>query len=543
MESTQVLGSWSPMDFVHVSNMKLNADIFSNRSLSIQRRILIKNFLTVLYQLHPIEWIEENPLDDQDQWMEQTLSAAGIGDSDASTQEFEGCLAPEHEPILSPVAAAAASAVTARRRPQSLRSTKVPLPRPVSMELPLALQSYLSTVFDVDWSVGLSNTENSLFTSKPSQSPLRSSMSFLSSSISSSSQTPPTYPTYTSSGTPSEKDVDSQFNEAGGTHDCYGKSEYEEDNHASPYLHSSQSSDCRNHNGSPKSSFTPGYPISSSGEISNYESYQRPHIHNHIHIHIHNYTPDNVHTSPSSSIKGTVRSYPSPIIRSSRYPKPEPRQSMASAASPCTVADDKHNAWSTPADDLQIRSTGHSRQLLAPRPPVTIAMANPQTSLAPPSLSSSYPPEKSAGFELKLGEEQFYLATTPLGSLQHARSPPPPPYTQSPENVSASESGTFSHTRLMKRIQIPSFLSPILTKPQPTLPSSSAPSSSDAGQKLIEYQQYQERQKMFVSDDNKEERRSTDGLGFIRQLFRQNSKRKGITFISAPLPSSSSSLM
>jgi len=74
------------MQLVHVSNMKLNAQMFSSRCLSIHRRILIRNFLTMLYQQHPIDWIEESPVDDRDQWLEQTLSAAGIGHSDALAQ-------------------------------------------------------------------------------------------------------------------------------------------------------------------------------------------------------------------------------------------------------------------------------------------------------------------------------------------------------------------------------------------------------------------------------------------------------------------------
>ncbi|KAI9240249.1 MAG: hypothetical protein BYD32DRAFT_182779 [Podila humilis] len=48
--------------------------------------------------------------------------------------------------------------------PGSSKDTKTPLPRPKSTDLPQSLHSYLSTVFDVDWSVGLSTTEDSLFT-------------------------------------------------------------------------------------------------------------------------------------------------------------------------------------------------------------------------------------------------------------------------------------------------------------------------------------------------------------------------------------------
>ncbi|KAF9121830.1 hypothetical protein BGW39_010220 [Mortierella sp. 14UC] len=195
------LGSRTPMHLVHISNRKLNREVFSSRDRSIHRRIVIKNFLTELYQLHPIEWIEPSPaMDDQDQWLEQTLSAAGIDSQDDDDTDIVHSSYPDdyytdsdstnpNLAELSPSAAAAASMVTSRRRPLSLRSNKVPLPRPASVELSQSLHSYLSTVFDVNWSVGQSNTEDSFVTasSSPSSSPSPSTPSSLSSSSSGSS--------------------------------------------------------------------------------------------------------------------------------------------------------------------------------------------------------------------------------------------------------------------------------------------------------------------------------------------------------------------
>ncbi|KAF9900508.1 hypothetical protein EC991_007228 [Linnemannia zychae] len=193
------LGSRTPMHLVHISNRKLNREVFSNRDRSIHRRIVIKNFLTVLYQLHPIEWIEPSPtMDDQGQWLEQTLSAAGIDSQDdddtdvdhsSYTDDYytDSNSANPDLAELSPSAAAAASAVASRRRPLSLRSNRVPLPRPASVELSQSLHSYLSTVFDVNWSVGQSNTEDPFVTaSHPSPFSSPSTPSSLSSSSSSS---------------------------------------------------------------------------------------------------------------------------------------------------------------------------------------------------------------------------------------------------------------------------------------------------------------------------------------------------------------------
>ncbi|KAF9412900.1 hypothetical protein BGZ94_000900, partial [Podila epigama] len=53
-------GSRTPMQMIDLSNEKLNNDLYSTRSLSIHRRILVKNFLTMLYDWDPLldYWFE-----------------------------------------------------------------------------------------------------------------------------------------------------------------------------------------------------------------------------------------------------------------------------------------------------------------------------------------------------------------------------------------------------------------------------------------------------------------------------------------------------
>ncbi|KAK3830646.1 MAG: hypothetical protein J3R72DRAFT_253224 [Linnemannia gamsii] len=108
------LGSRTPMQVVAISNHKLNSDIFSSRSLSIHRRILVKNLLTLLYEMNPmLDWFDDasgldvgmydgdeeagnegcysEPLlgeDEQNGWIEQTLSAAGLSDED---EDYDDC--------------------------------------------------------------------------------------------------------------------------------------------------------------------------------------------------------------------------------------------------------------------------------------------------------------------------------------------------------------------------------------------------------------------------------------------------------------------
>ena len=144
-------------------------------------------------------------------------------------------------------------------------------------------------------------------------------------------------------------------------------------------------------------------------------------------------------------------------------------------------------------------------------------------------------------------EEQPYLATSPPTTSQYPRSPPPPPYTQSPidqssfaaplsSSMSPAAFSPFEAAYASKQQQ--SVFTPVLTtQSQSTLSSST---SASVNQKLLEYKQYQERQKMFVrgDDSEKDESSKLDGLGFIRRLSRQSSKKKNpLASISAPLPS------
>ncbi|KAF9086576.1 hypothetical protein BGX23_008780 [Mortierella sp. AD031] len=94
------------MQVVAMSNHKLNSDIYSARSLSIHRRILVKNLLTLLYEMNPmLGWFDDaigidvsmyepggdegevssEPLlaeEEQNGWIERTLSAAGLSEDD-----------------------------------------------------------------------------------------------------------------------------------------------------------------------------------------------------------------------------------------------------------------------------------------------------------------------------------------------------------------------------------------------------------------------------------------------------------------------------
>ncbi|KAF9121922.1 hypothetical protein BGW39_010155 [Mortierella sp. 14UC] len=263
------LGSRTPMQVVAISNHKLNSDIFSSRSLSIHRRILVKNLLTLIYEMNPmLDWFDDasgldvgmydddeeddhddsiiyaEPLlaeDEQNGWIEQTLSAAGLSDED-DEDEYDDCdsalafdrmsksrdfgsppakatptnnnatqqqpqpkkkskkasksdkkdsaaamvdkstpsnnVKPRNTYTLSPPSSSSsASSTTSSSSSGSSGSSvsfstiaslpkpvKSPLPRPKSIELPQSLNNYLSTVFDVDWSVELPTMEDSLFT-------------------------------------------------------------------------------------------------------------------------------------------------------------------------------------------------------------------------------------------------------------------------------------------------------------------------------------------------------------------------------------------
>ncbi|KAG0207160.1 hypothetical protein BGX28_001550 [Mortierella sp. GBA30] len=315
------LGTRTPIQIVAMSNLKLNSDIFSSRSVSIHRRILVKNLLTLIYEMNPkLDWFEDGGgsglsanggcstgllLGDEEQsgWMEQTLNAAGLKDDDDDEESitsqgksnavdrrmsspvddddfepieddlgvdkngafFPGseknertiASAPTSSTLLDPLSPAAfasprpppatpvpspapssssssspsssiSSAYTLSETPSSGGSkypsnsssppsrysriptsfvstsfgsstpspgflsppTKLSLPRPKSTELPQSLNNYLAAVFDVDWSVALSSTEDSLFTfGGSSSSPLPSSDSCLASGTFSPSST------------------------------------------------------------------------------------------------------------------------------------------------------------------------------------------------------------------------------------------------------------------------------------------------------------------------------------------------------------------
>ncbi|KAG9323784.1 hypothetical protein KVV02_000837 [Mortierella alpina] len=291
-EYSASLGSKTPMQVVAMSNQKLNNDVFSSRSLSIHRRILVKNLLTLIYELNPkLDWFHDGSVPEnngseelssevgvQAGWMEQTLDVAGLGgDADQGaecTTDWAHTSNPQAgEPIasdndndkdndkdidgvfsagsaaakttrtaivsaptlhnqldpLSPTAFASprsppATPITPPSPPRSSSSdytlsiaspststsgtnttlssstlsessgssmpssgylsppTGASLPRPKSTELPQSLNSYLAAVFDVDWSVGLSNTEDSLYTFGGSPSPSSSACDPFSSS-------------------------------------------------------------------------------------------------------------------------------------------------------------------------------------------------------------------------------------------------------------------------------------------------------------------------------------------------------------------------
>ncbi|KAF9356696.1 hypothetical protein BGX26_004894 [Mortierella sp. AD094] len=221
----------SPIQLVAISNLKLNNDMYSNRSLSIHRRILVKNFLTLLYQLSPpMDWMSMQhttygsgdafePLpgldapepdegsmllreDEQNGWMERTLSAAGLSDDDdhdpvgtsSKNRNTKPFATPKPTPTTPPPTTTTTSSSSSSAPPSltlsfnasssssssSTSSNKpqpAPLPRPKSTELPQTLHSYLSTVFDVDWSVELPSKEDILFTHAPSNNPSTSSSS------------------------------------------------------------------------------------------------------------------------------------------------------------------------------------------------------------------------------------------------------------------------------------------------------------------------------------------------------------------------------
>ncbi|KAF9570141.1 hypothetical protein EC968_002159 [Mortierella alpina] len=308
-EYSASLGSRTPMQVVAMSNQKLNNDVFSSRSVSIHRRILVKNLLTLIYESDPkLDWFHDgsgSEVDgsselssengEQDGWMEQTLDAAGLGDRTDQGAECTTGWAQDSNPRtdesvasdkdndndidgvfsagsaasaaknnraaivsaptlynqldpLSPTAFASprpppatpntppspprssssgytlsitlpsvptsgnntnsSSSSSSSTSPSSLSAssgsstpssgylsppTGTSLPRPKSTELPQSLNSYLAAVFDVDWSVGLSNTEDSLYTFGGASSPSSPACDPSSSSTCTSASQPTTY--------------------------------------------------------------------------------------------------------------------------------------------------------------------------------------------------------------------------------------------------------------------------------------------------------------------------------------------------------------
>ncbi|KAG0047215.1 hypothetical protein BGZ83_007686 [Gryganskiella cystojenkinii] len=189
----------SPIQLVALSNLKLNNDMFSNRSLSIHKRILVKNLLTLLYQLNPpMDWtLLQLQMQEQQQQQQQHQQQQPelLGDNSQGQFELEQKgqqeeqfndnnndkkgYEDEKKKVLDAVIPARTSSSTESSKkeqiidgtstvssssPDIAPANAIPLPRPKSTELPQSLHTYLSTVFDVDWSVGLPNTEDSLFT-------------------------------------------------------------------------------------------------------------------------------------------------------------------------------------------------------------------------------------------------------------------------------------------------------------------------------------------------------------------------------------------
>ncbi|KAF9949101.1 hypothetical protein BGZ70_001940 [Mortierella alpina] len=661
LEPKRCLGSRTPMHLVHISNLKLNAEIFSSRSLPIHRRILIRNFLTLLYQRHPIEWIEESPVDDKDQWLEQTLSAVGIGQSEDMSEEQDHSYSSSYDDKsdtdvafkhhrrnrdsdlydyssassvdilgsdtdgslmeLSPAAAAAASAVTQRRKPLTLRSTRVPLPRPVSMELPQSLNSYLSNVFDVDWSVGLPSTEDSLFTAKAASPHPRSSLaqsvvaSTLDSTSTSTSSNAPASAAPTAKSSPSstssasssfsafssslassfarasgrkhasasvgpepitesnrrhqERTLDSMAKKTGHgdfvSGNGYGKSEFDDSESGVDSLRVQQPpplpqgrSDNTNSGKRYPSSLNqypnkPSVPAQHDGTPSN--SYTAQELSQSLYIHSHN--PSHTDSDPREA--RSSRSSPTPGSRSPRYLKPDdpkPRRAATPPGrrSPRMPPTDRDPRAVREDADLKSRDPSSStlqhhnyRYQQESGKEATLTKEATSSVLSYPSAGPSsaatatYPPEKSATAVLGSEDEQPYLATAlPVVSSRYPHSSPPPPYTLSLEDSlhsgssvpSGSSTESLVYPQPMRQAHSPLLVHsapiPVLTT-QPQLGSSAATS---------QYQQYLERQKMFVRvDDTRSESRSQDGMGLMRLLSKQGSKKKTtVAMISAPLP-------
>lgn len=544
----------------------------------------------------------------------------------------------------------------------SLRANKVPLPRPASVELSQSLHSYLSTVFDVNWSVAQSNTEDS-FVTAPTSNHLSSSYSTSGSPSSSRSQAfsprkpslgqrtiesimEPEQNNATTTSIARRHNKDSR-QEGLDIYCCDSDGRSTDINYRVDESHQQRQSDSRSdiasssqhrHGGSkknnkvvsspwagpesrtrpprpstppprpstppPKKALTtsmtaattktpekyapprPERPSSPSAmpytlsfdpdpsllmQQSNYAvstAYEpasigpQQHIHNHIHIHVHNYPPPEA--AGAATTTTTLSTSPphrpiTPPPRSSRYPKPPPPRPTTTTTTTTTTTEyisyttdystSIHSQWATADPKAILAATAAATVNLPPTwQPVSLESLLPSTMT---TSTASYPPEKSAGglldsrgVEEEEGE-QPYLATSLPTTSRYPRSPPPPPYTQSPIGSSfaaplspSMSPATFSPYEAYASKQQQSAFMPVLTtQPQSAMTSDA---SASANQKLLEYKQYQERQKMFArgDDSEKDESSKLDGLGFIRRLSRQSSKKKSpFASISAPLPS------
>ncbi|KAG0078683.1 hypothetical protein BGZ92_001362 [Podila epicladia] len=520
LQPSKQLGSRTPMQLVGMSNLKLNREMYSPRAQSIHRRILIKNFLTMLYQRHPIEWIEDSPVDDKDHWMEQTLSAVGIEEhsdqyqsSDSGDYNYNNYN--DDNPYRSNRGPSSGSSI-----PDSLlsRPSKVtPLPRPASGELPQSLHSYLSNVFDVDWSPDSNNTEDTFYTSKPSSRPASTSSPALASqlsqlSFSSATPSPASWtvaaaerktrtPQRTRSFTGNNSNVGHRVSDSPGSlmrepsqdgtpRTTNGRQPQQQEE----YMQSTQKQDPMPQ---PRPRIRTQLQLPSTHDTIDNNNYLQA---GPGHIKSMETTPHH-HYGVSDNVKRES------VSRSTRYPKSPP---MAP-----TSGRSRRGGRPSSSTSTSVPSEGPYSYLPHPKDSDEIL---------------DYPPWGHHTFGSS--DDRPYLAASfPDYSDQHYPQslppPPPPPYSRSPSPA------------------------PLITSPPSSPPISPSPdlkiSKSNRTQPVfesasakLEYQQYQERQKQFVTDDYSEDSRTESGArGFIKKLSRQGSKKK-VTTISAPLPKISS---
>ncbi|KFH69595.1 hypothetical protein MVEG_04401 [Podila verticillata NRRL 6337] len=551
LQPSKQLGSRTPMQLVGMSNLKLNREMYSPRSQSMHRRIIIKNFLTMLYQRHPIEWIEDSPVDDKDHWMEQTLSAVGIEEhSDPYQNDNDGDYSynhnnnnyDAHDPYRSP------SSNLQVPDGLLLKPSKVtPLPRPVSGELPQSLHNYLSNVFDVDWSPDANITEDSFYTKSSSRPASTSSPALASqlSQLSFSSTTPPpaswTLATERKTKTPqrtrsftSNGNVGHIDNSPGSLmrepsqetprttnhgrqlqQQEYRSAQATQDPMPQPRprirTHTLPNHDTIDYNDDRQAG--PGQDANSMQTTPHHYRYDTPqHTHNHIHIHIHNHN----HNHSNDDHQDTCKHDPSNVLRDSlkresvsrspRYPKSPPMVPMLGSKRGARTPNSSTSSTSI-SSDLSEGSYSHPRQYS-------------EDSEGP----LDYPPREHT---FGLYDRPYLAAPFPDYKEQHYPQslppPPPPPYSRSPAPA------------------------PLITSPPPSPPimpsdlkisKSNRTRPSEPTLAKLEYQQYQERQKQFARNDQGEDPKAGGALGFIKLLSRQGSKKKAT--ISAPLSNMSS---